>query len=194
MNRRIVVVVLVQTLVLLAMIGMRQWTLATGIPVILETQPIDPRSLFSGDYVRLNYKVSDLRLEELSGDRLFKRHDAIFVVLARDGESGGEYWKAVSVHRVRPLPGDGQAVIKGRVEYTGDAIWDAAQNKSVEAKHVHVKYGIEDYFVQEGRGRELERPKQDEKVSIQVTVDRFGNAGIKAVLVNGRPKIVETLL
>lgn len=194
MNKRLFFVVLVQTLILLAMIGMRQWTLATGMPVILETQPIDPRSLFSGDYVRLNYKVSDLRLEELAGDRLFKRHDTVFVVLARDGESGGEYWKAISVHRGRPRPGDGQAVIKGRVEYTGDTIWDAAQNKAVEVKHVHVRYGIEDYFVQEGTGRELERPRQDEKVSIEVAVDRFGNAGIKAVLVNGRPKFIETLL
>lgn len=194
MNKRLFFVVLVQTLILLAMIGMRQWTLATGMPVILETQPIDPRSLFSGDYVRLNYKVSDLRLEELAGDRLFKRHDTVFVVLARDGESGGEYWKAVSVHHSRPRPGDGQAVIKGRVEYTADTIWDAAQNKAVEVKHVHVRYGIEDYFVQEGAGRELERPRQDEKVSIEVAVDRFGNAGIKAVLVNGRPKYIETLL
>lgn len=190
MNSRIVVVVLVQTLILLAMIGMRQWTLATGIPVTLETQPIDPRSLFSGDYVRLSYKVSDLRLEELAGDRTFKRHEVIFVVLAPDGE----FWKAVSVHSNHPRPGDGQAVIKGRVDYTGDTIWDAARNKAVEAKHLRVKYGIEDYFVQEGTGRELERPKQDEKVSIQVAVDRFGNAGIKAVLVNGRPKYIETLL
>ena len=194
MNRRLFVVVLVQTLILLAMIGMRQWTLTTGIPVILETQPIDPRSLFSGDYVRLNYKVSDLRLEELAGDRLFKRHDTVFVVLARDGESGGEYWKAVSVHRGRPHSGDGQAVIKGRVEYTGDTMWDAARSKAVEVKHLHVRYGIEDYFVQEGTGRALERPQQNEKVSIQVAVDRYGNAGIKAVLVNGRPKYVETLL
>ena len=190
MSRRLFFVVLVQTLILLGMIGMRQWTLATGIPVILETQPIDPRSLFSGDYVRLNYKVSDLRLEDLAGDRMFKRHDTVFVVLAPDGE----YWKSVSVHHSRPRPGDGQTVIKGSVEYTGDTIWDAAQNKAVEAKHLHVKYGIEDYFVQEGTGRELERPKQDEKVSIQVAVDRFGNAGIKAVLVNGRPKTIETLL
>jgi uncharacterized membrane-anchored protein len=190
MNRRLFIVVLVHTLILLAMIGMRQWTLATGIPVILETQPIDPRSLFSGDYVRLNYKVSDLRLEELEGDRIFKRHDTVFVVLAPDGE----FWKAVSVHRGHPRAGDGQAVIKGSVEYTGDTIWDAAKNQAVQAKHLHVRYGIEDYFVPEGTGRELERPKQGEKVSIQVAVDRFGNAGIKAVLVNGRPKHIETLL
>ena len=85
-------------------------------------------------------------------------------------------------------------MIKGRVEYTGDTIWDAARNNAVEVKHLHVKYGIEDYYVQEGTGRALERPPQDEKVSIQVAVDRFGNAGIKAVLVNGRPKFIETLL
>jgi uncharacterized membrane-anchored protein len=190
MNRRLIVVVLVQTLILLAVIGMRQWTLSTGIPVILETQPIDPRSLFSGDYVRLNYKVSDLRLEELAGDRTFKRNDTVFVVLAPEGD----YWKAVSVHRSRPPPADGQAVIRGSVEYTGDTIWDAERNKALEVKHLHVKYGIEDYFVQEGAGRELERPKQGERVSIQVAVDRCGNAGIKAVLVNGRQKYVETLL
>ncbi|MBI3527142.1 MAG: GDYXXLXY domain-containing protein [Betaproteobacteria bacterium] len=190
MSGRLFITVLVQTLILLAMIGMRQWTLATGIPVILETQPIDPRSLFSGDYVRLNYKVSDLKLEELAGDGIFKRHDTVFVVLAPDGE----YWKAVSVHRSRPRPGDGQAVIKGSVEYTDDKLWDAAGYKMAEVTRLHVKYGIEDYFVQEGTGRELERPQQDEKVSIQVAVDRFGNAGIKAVLVNGRPKTIETLL
>ena len=190
MKTRLFVVVLVQTLILLAMIGMRQWTLATGVPVVLETQPVDPRSLFSGDYVRLNYKVSDLKPEELAGDKTFKRNDKVYVVLAQDGE----FWRAVSVRHGRPRPGDGQAVIKGTVEYTGDTSWDAAQNKAVQVKHLHVKYGIEDYFVQEGTGRGLERPKQDEKVSIQIAVDRFGNAGIKAVLVNGRPKFVETLL
>jgi uncharacterized membrane-anchored protein len=190
MNARLVFVVLVQTFVLFAMIGMRQWTLATGIPVTLETQPVDPRSLFSGDYVRLNYKVSDLKLEELAGDTIFSRHDTAFVVLAPDGE----FWKAVSVHHNRPSAAAGRAVIKGTVEYTGDTIWDAARNQAVAVKHLHVKYGIEDYFVQEGTGRELERPQRDEKISIQVAVDRFGNAGIRAVLVNGHPKYVERLL
>ncbi len=49
-----------------------------------------------------------------------------------------------------PARENGQAVMKGRVEYTGDTMWDAAQNKAVEVKHLHVKYGIEDYFVPEG--------------------------------------------
>ncbi len=190
MIARLVVVVLLQTLMLLAMIGMRQWTLATGTPVILETQPVDPRSLFSGDYVRLNYKVSDLSLEALAGDQIFKRNDTIFVVLAPEGG----YWKAVSVHQTRPPNSAGQPVIRGKVEYTSDMTWDPTQNRALQGTRLHVKYGIEDYFVQEGRGHALERPRSEQIVSIQIAVDRFGNAGIKAVLVNGQPAYVETLL
>jgi uncharacterized membrane-anchored protein len=60
-------------------------------------------------------------------------------------------------------------------------------------EHLTVRYGIENYFVPEGEGRDLERPKPGEKVSTRVAVDRFGNAGIKAVLVNGQPRYTETL-
>jgi uncharacterized membrane-anchored protein len=189
MSLRIAIVALVHTLILCGMIGMRQWTLATGVPVVLETQPVDPRSLFSGDYVRLGYKVSDLNLDELAGDKQFRRNETAYVVLTPDGE----YWKPLSVHRSMPAVAQPQVVVKARVEYAADMMWDPAQNKSVGVRHLRVRYGIEDYFVREGSGRELERPKADEKISIRIAVDRFGNAGIKAVLVNGEPRFVETL-
>lgn len=189
MSSRIAIVALVHTLVLFSMIGMRQWTLATGVAVVLETQPVDPRSLFSGDYVRLGYKVSSLNLDELEGDKQFRHNDTAYVVLAPDGE----YWKAVSVHRSRPALTLPQVAVKARIEYAADTMWDAALNRSVGMRHIRVRYGIEDYFVREGTGRELERPKADEKISMRIAVDRFGNAGIKAVLVNGEPRHVETL-
>jgi uncharacterized membrane-anchored protein len=187
---RIAAVALLQTLILCAMVGVRQWTLATGVPVVLETRPVDPRSLFSGDYVRLNYVVSDLRLDELSGDKDFHANDKIYVVLVPDGE----YWKAISVHHLRPEPGAGGTAIKATVTYVAENMWDPAQSKSIQARNLRVKYGVEDYFVQEGTGRQLERPRADEKVSIQIAVDRFGNAGIRAVLVNGQSRFRETLL
>ena len=40
----------------------------------------------------------------------------------------------------------------------------------------------------------LERPKPGETVSIRVVVDKYGNPGIKAVLVNGKERYVEQLL
>lgn len=190
LSLRIAIIVAVQTAVLLVMVGLRQWTLATGTPVVLETQPIDPRSLFSGDYVRLNYKVSDLKLGELAGDKEFRRGDKAYVVLKR----GEDYWTAVSVHRERVSAAEGQVVLKGRVETVADRMWDRQLRKWSEGKHMSVRYGIEEYFVPEGEGRDLERPKPGEKVEIEIAVDRYGNAGIRAVLVNGKPRYVERLL
>ena len=51
---RLLILVLMQTAVWLHMIGFRQWTLETGTPVVLAIHPVDPRSLFQGDYVRLS--------------------------------------------------------------------------------------------------------------------------------------------
>jgi uncharacterized membrane-anchored protein len=48
---------------LAAMITDKQWTLNTGTPVVLQTEPVDPRSLFMGDYARLAYPINRLRLD-----------------------------------------------------------------------------------------------------------------------------------
>ncbi len=186
---RVVAVIAVQTFVLAYMIGMKQWTLNTGTPIVLETEPIDPRSLFQGDYVRLNYKISNLSLEQLAGDREFKKHDPVYVVL----KPADPYWEPVSVHRRRPAASPGQVVIKGEVTGMAAQRWNPQSRQLEQVSNLRVRYGIESYFVPEGEGRGLERPKEDEKVSIRVAVDRFGNAGIQAVLVNGQPRYTESL-
>lgn len=55
-------------------------------------------------------------------------------------------------------------------------------------------YGIENYYVTEGTGGELERPADNAKVAVRVAVDRFGGAGISAILLNGKERYVEKLL
>ena len=54
----IVVAVLMQILVLVYMAGEREYILRNGKIIYLRTAPIDPRDLFRGDYVRLNYEIS----------------------------------------------------------------------------------------------------------------------------------------
>jgi len=186
---RLIILVVLQFVVLASMIAMKQWTLSTGTAIVLETEPIDPRSLFQGDYVRLNYTISTLRLAELSSDRPFKEHERIYVLV----RNGDPYWEPVSLHHERPgLPPD-HVTLKGTVMRAGNRRWNR-QSQSWEAtEHLMVRYGIENYFVPEGEGRDLERPKPGEKISIRVAVDQFGNAGIKAVLVNGRERYTETL-
>ncbi len=186
---RLGILITLQTLVLGAMIGMKQWTLSTGIPVVLETQPIDPRSLFQGDYVRLNYTISTLDLAKLSSDRPFKAHERIYVLLRK----GNPYWAPVSLHHERPGMRPNHVSLKGMVMRAGSRRWNQASQSWEATEHLMVRYGIENYFVPEGEGRDLERPKPGEKVSICVAVDQFGNAGIKAVLVNGQSRYTETL-
>lgn len=186
---RIALIIALQSLALLSMIAMRQWTLNTGTSVILETVPIDPRSLFSGDYVRLNYKISNIRVDEISGEREFKRHDCVYVLL----KEGDPYWQPVSIHHNKPAAPTGHVAIKGEVNYINDFFWDQETRKSEKGKNINVRYGIESYFVPEGKGRGLERPKEGEKVAILVAVDKFGTAGIKSLLVNGKERFRESL-
>lgn len=189
MNRALAlaIVVLAQSAALVAMVAQRQWTLSTGTPVVLETRPVDPRSLFSGDYVALNYAIGTLELEKLGGDEEFRDHDDVFVVLA----PGEPHWTPLSVHRERPAAPAGQVAIRGEVQRAADRMWDPETRRHRAGRQIRVRYGIESYFVPEGEGRALERPRPGEQITIQVAVHRRGAAAIKAVLVNGTPRYEE---
>lgn len=187
---RIGIIVALQTVALLGMVGMKQYTLSTGTPIVLKTQPIDPRSLFSGDYVRLNYAISQLDLTKLGGEKAFQRGDTVYVVV----KQGKEYWEPVAVYRKYPAAAAGQLAIKGKVEYLNQNRWQSSDTPGERVMSISVKYGIENYFVPEGEGLALERPEPGETVSIRVVVDKYGNPAIKAVLVNGVERYVEQVL
>lgn len=173
---KLVLAVVLQSLVLMAMIAARQYTLSTGVELKLLMEPIDPRSLFRGDYVILTYAINQIDLYDIPGDGPFYHGMSVYVVLKKDTP----YWSFVSVHRERPQVPPDHIIVKGRVERR----YPAADL---------VKYGIESYFVPEGEGRALERPEPGQEVSVLIAVDRWGNAAIKAVLVDGTPRYAETL-
>lgn len=189
---KITLLVAVEVAALAAMIADKQWTLNTGTPVVLQTEPVDPRSLFMGDYARLAYPISRLRLDgetALDGDKEFKRHDEVWVALKPDPEGA----KAVAVHHQRSAIAPGMLALKGEVQNLSDSAWDRASNKLVRQRTLQVRYGIEQYYVQEGSGRQIERPRGGEKVSMLVAIDKRGKAGILAVLFDGRERYRETL-
>ncbi|MFC5301412.1 GDYXXLXY domain-containing protein [Azospira restricta] len=182
----------VQVAALATMIADKQWTLNRGTQVVLQTEPVDPRSLFMGDYARLNYSISRLRLDgddAVGGDREFARHDTVWVALKPDPAGA----RAVSVHRERAAVPAGLLALKGEVSYVADHDWDRASNTSVKRRTLQVRYGIEQYYVQEGTGRQIERPQGGEKVSILAAVDSRGKAGILGVLLDGKLRYRETL-
>jgi len=176
-------VVALQTAALAGMVAVKHRTLLTGTPILLKTEPVDPRSLFRGDYVVLNYAIGSLDYAALEGDNAFERHDEVYVEL-RQGET---YWEPVSIHRDMPAHGPESVVIRGTVQYSG--AWIGGENRD----GINVRYGIESYFVPEGEGREIELPRNEGKVAILVAVDGGGAAAIKAVLIDGIVRYEEKL-
>ena len=96
-------ILVAQTAFLVWMIAAQFQILRAGALVELELRPIDPRSLFRGDYVRLNYEISRLELEKTTGDLKYQRGDPVWVVL----EKKKRFWEAVSFHHEQPPPAEG---------------------------------------------------------------------------------------
>lgn len=169
---RLFAVVAFQFLLLAAVIGYKGYTVVTGETVLLKTMPVDPRSLFSGDYVDLRYEISTLDLDTLAPDQYFGPRQTVYVELA-PGDDG--YWHAVSVSRDRRPVAEGHVQIKGTVE---EARFDPQPQR-----RIGVAYGIENVFVPEGSGREVERRIGD--LGVEVKVDRFGNAVARQLVLDG---------
>jgi uncharacterized membrane-anchored protein len=151
-------VVALQVALLLVILVPKEWTLATGEEVVLQTVPVDPRDLFRGDYVNLRYTISTLE-----GYYGFAVGDRIYVSLTKRGD----IWDALFASHSPP---DG-LYIKGRIT----PAWQDG---------LAVEYGIESYFVPEGSGHIIESASD---VKVRVAIDSSGNAVIKGLLVDGEP-------
>lgn len=57
---RLGIIVLALSAALLSLLGRHYYEHSRAVPVVLQTAPIDPRSLFQGDYVTLSYEISRL--------------------------------------------------------------------------------------------------------------------------------------
>ncbi len=178
----IAAVALAQAAVLGWMIWQRAHLLSTGREIVLEVIPVDPRSLFRGDYVALGYDISRVPITE--GPPPLRRGSVIYVTLQKSGDR----WHVLAASTTKPenLPPD-QVLIMGRVEYASAAT-------PVANGQATVRYGIEDFFVPEGSGQELEKLVGQKKLDALIAIDDAGNAGIKGLMVEGKRVYEEPLL
>ncbi len=166
----LVLVLGLQTAWILGTAVQQERALSGGTTILLETRPVDPRDLLRGDYVILNYKISDVPLSMFSPPRTNAPDagETIYVALAPAGEF--HHCVRASMERMQPLANE--VVLKGKV-HSG---WGGPASGSV-----HVEYGLERYYVREGTGN------PQGKLTVRVSVPPSGQAIIKDVLVNGKP-------
>ena len=165
-----VLVVVFQLLALGGMLANREYLLRTGQVVLLKCQPIDPRSLLSGDYVRLNYTISTFREDQFRlfnrDNETFQQQDTIYVALEKTANS--PFWNAAAVsHDLKKLKATYPVVMRGVFLFT----WS-----------YQVRYGVEQYFVPQFEGLQIEREIRN--TSVEVAVSGSGESAIKRLFVN----------
>lgn len=176
MRRKFWATVLLQVVILLAIAAMQGYTLLTGQAVLLKTVPVDPWDPFRGEYVDLNYEITRLPDTLPMAGGPYEPGQRVWVTL-RQGEP---YWSAVALSAQRPQTGANEVALRGRVRWTEGSYGGAPG-------FVVIRYGIEQFYVPEGQGRELQGQVVD--MSVEARVDRFGRAGLKTVFLEGEPII-----
>lgn len=157
--------------IIIGFIGYKQYTVSTGEKILLKTMPVDPRDILRGDYVILNYEISRLNMDQIPhNDNNFSVDRPFFLVL----EKGEKYWHPVELKKVKPK---------------GDNIFIKGIVKSIYSNRMTAEYGIESYFIPEGRGIEIESAirGQDSNVDVEIYVDKYGNSVISKIYVNDVP-------
>lgn len=134
---------------------------ALGKSIWLRTAPVDPRDLLYGDYVRLNYSISQLPGHLWHGKQLPRRQQAAYVLLEpRNGS-----FEAVGIYPEKPEATPEQAILRGSVQ----DVW---------RRGLRLRYGLERYYVPEDMSRELQKRQS---LRVQVSIAPWGQARITKV-------------
>ncbi|MBM7659808.1 putative membrane-anchored protein [Bacillus mesophilus] len=146
------VVVLLQVMLLLVMSASFYAIDWFGKEIRLKTEPVDPRDIFYGDYVVLQYSISTIPKKLYIDSEELAYEQQVYVVL----EQEGEYYQAITVSTKEPELEDHQVTLKGRYIYDFDE------------DELFIEYGLERYFIPEGTGKELEEQRGNMEAYIKI--------------------------
>ena len=195
----LVLAVLGQLSVLAVMVYGKESLVWSGERVYLQTAPIDPRDPFRGDFVRLRYPMNNLAHVQLAiddplqSDVELARDQRVYAVLepltVNEPHAGGTHagdspvYEVIHVTNKEPQSG---LFLRGRVSGAGSV------------RQLPARFGIEQLFVQQGRGIEMEE-KLGVRGGVQIPLEvelavgtngastivghRFGRMGMQLELV-----------
>lgn len=139
----------------------KEWILANGKEMVFQTAPIDPRDIFRGDYVRLDYPFSRIDTDQLSADILksgLRKGQRVYLSLKvnKQGFAQGQQLSTSPPSQPPYLAGQ----VKNHWPYR-DYIKHRSRSNPVpiisSGNPVQIKYGLEQYYVEQGTGLEMEK-------------------------------------
>ncbi len=185
--------------VLGAMIYEREQILASPTRVMLECEPVDPRSILSGDYVILSYKISEFVGEEIDRLNVFnedvRTDEWIYVALREQPGTKKPHTAAAFSKDPDRLRADerfadailirGKAVNSSGVFSDGpDLTLSAPERAEVDAyRYLELEYGLESYFVPQREGLWIERELA--KATVSVAVGPEGQTAVRDLFLDG---------
>ena len=169
---------------ILATVVQRAAILRSGQEARLEVVPVDPRNLFRGDYVVLNYRIGTVNVPvDVSSD--FTRGQQVFVTLRPDANTMS---RAVAISTERPAVTGDDILISGVVTSPSTCMLNDAGTRDCKlgTRAVAVRYGLESYFVPEGEGKKIEQTASG-RLEVVAAIAPSGQAAIKRLLIDGKP-------
>ena len=140
-------------------------TTAMGKHIVLATNPVDPRDLLHGDFVRLRYAISEMPLGLWHGPEPPRRRQGVFLLLASGPDSLST---AVGVYPTAPTPAPNQAVLRAWVT-------------DVYRGSFALRFNLERYYVPEGSGLRYEKAGRLHPLRVHVSIAPWGQARITRV-------------
>jgi uncharacterized membrane-anchored protein len=161
----LIAVVVAQVVFLLAWAGYHEFVLQTAPVVKIKVRPVDPRDLLRGDYMILRYDIS-----EHAAPAGWVGPTAEVWVGLRDVEG---------IHRIDEIsPASERPRDDARLWVHATA--EGSAPSGGEATMVTLTYGIEHFFVPEGRGT----PRFD-RLEVEASVSPLGRLQLKRVWLDG---------
>lgn len=204
---KVAVIATTQILIIILMVAYHFNITANGTEVLLKIAPVDPTDLFRGDYVTFQYDISTLE-EDLFSEQV-SSGSKIYVPLKQDGKywsaqkgistskpSSGIFLKGVvqystsipisspttEINNTTNLTSSSSSGMVSQADLNSSTI--AQQNIRREYRSAYrIEYGIEQYFIPEGSGRQQDF--RNREVGVNVRISYQGDAVVTGVLLDG---------
>ena len=171
MNRKFLIAALSVTIALQCIILSVEYINAvyplwTGHEIKLKTIPVDPRSMFRGNYASLRYDISNIPAKDIN-KFITPRHGETIYVKLKAATDGIYVYDGVSVNK----PANG-IHIRGRVQ---------SHRGIRRVGNYQIKYGIEAYFAPKEKALKLEKELRNNGLAKIMVADN-GKAALKEIL------------